>query len=76
MSYKRHYTRKVEKEILAEWRGRIKQSQKDQLKDLEDRLHIPQAAIIRIALDCFLPKLSNMEVTETGMLNVWNREKF
>jgi len=76
MSYKTKNTRHAEKINLVEWRGRIEEKQKQALIDLEQRLHIPASALVRLAIDCFLPKIENMEVTEEGILTVWNRTKF
>lgn len=61
---------------LVEWRGRI---EKDQLKELKywDDVHgIPQAAIVRLALKCFFPKLTNKGFTEEGIKRLWNENKF
>lgn len=76
MAYKRNYTHIVEEDILTEWRGRIKQSQQKRLKELETKLNIPQAALVRLALDCFLPKIRNENYKEEGILNLWNSSKF
>lgn len=76
MSYKSKYTRRVQSEELVEWRGRINKSQKERLVELEYRLNIPVSALVRLAIDCLLPKIENMEITEEGILNVWNSTKF
>ena len=55
---------------------KITTAQDEQLLNLEKKLHIPASSLVRLALDCFLPKVSNMEVTEEGILNLWNSEKF
>lgn len=65
-----------DKDSLVEWRGRIKKSQLLRLKDLENRLDIPASALVRIAIDCFLPKLTNCGFKEEGIKNLWNDQKF
>lgn len=66
----------VEKDSLEEWRGRIMKSQKKQLKQIEDELGIPQAAIVRMALKTFLPLTENRGYKMSGIKNLWNDKKF
>ncbi len=71
----KQYTQSGETE-LTEWRGRINKTQHERLKILEEKLHIPQSALVRLALSCFLPKLNNYNYTEEAIKNLWNSEKF
>lgn len=52
---------------LIEGRYKITRKQKERLKELEDRLHIPASALIRMALDSFLPKINNSGFSEKGI---------
>lgn len=52
---------------LVEGRYKITEVQKRKLKDLEDRLNIPASTLVRMALDCFLPKVVNAGYTENGI---------
>ena len=61
---------------LVEWRGRIKEDQLNKLKYFDDAHGIPQAAIVRLALECFFPKLTNMNFKEEGIKRLWNENKF
>ena len=55
------------KPVLVEGRYKTTKHQKDELIRVENELKIPQSAIIRMALDCFLPKLLNNQFTEKGI---------
>lgn len=52
---------------LVEGRYKITKEQKKRLKDIEERLNIPASALIRMALDSFLPKIANAGYTEKGI---------
>ena len=54
----------------------ITEDQSNRLRDYKERLKIPPSAIVRIALDCFLPRLSNMNFKEEGIKRLWNETKF
>jgi hypothetical protein len=54
----------------------ITSEQSAKLKDFKDRLKIPPSAIVRIALECFFPKLTNMNFKEEGIKNLYNERKF
>jgi hypothetical protein len=54
----------------------ITAEQSARLKDFKDRLKIPPSAIVRIALECFFPKLTNMNFKEEGIKNLYNERKF
>lgn len=57
----------VEKTKLVEWRGRITETQKEDLINIENQIGVPQAALVRMALDSFLPKISNSGFTLNGI---------
>ena len=67
MFYSENVPRVAAKPALVEGRYKITETQKEQLKSLEDRLHIPASALIRMALDSFLPKISNSGFSEKGI---------
>jgi hypothetical protein len=50
--------------------------QSTKLKDFKERLKIPPSAIVRLALECFFPKLTNMNFKEEGIKNLYNERKF
>jgi hypothetical protein len=54
----------------------ITNEQSERLRDYKERLKIPPSAIVRIALDCFFPRLTNMNFKEEGIKNLWNDKKF
>ena len=54
----------------------ITAEQSERLRDFKDRLKIPPSAIVRIALECFFPKLSSAGIKEEGIVNLWNERKF
>lgn len=55
------------KPALVEGRYKTTVLQKKELSRFESELGIPQSAIIRMALDSFLPKLQNSGFTEKGI---------
>ena len=57
------------RKTLIEVRTKVTQEQKTQLQDMESRLSIPVAILIRMALDSFLPKVKNSGFSEDGILN-------
>lgn len=67
MFYSEQIPLAVDKPKLTEWRGRITENQKKMLVDFEARLNIPSSALVRMALDSFLPKLANSGFTEKGI---------
>jgi len=72
------YNNKVSNVSTTTVRNRyeVLESQHTRLQEISERLNIPQSALVRLAIDCFLPKIENMEVTDEGILTVWNRTKF
>lgn len=67
MFYSENLPRSAAKPALVEGRYKITKIQKDQIKDLEERLNIPASALVRMALDCFLPKVRNAGYNENGI---------
>jgi len=54
----------------------ITDQQYNKLKEIEDELKIPPSAIIRLALNTFLPKLRDAGFKYAGIKDVWDRSKF
>ena len=52
----------------------VKQS--EQLKEIKEQLNIPPSAIIRLALNCFLPKIRDENFKYGGIKELWDRNKF
>jgi len=50
--------------------------QSAQLKLIKEELGIPPSAIIRLALNTFLPKLRDAGFKYAGIKDVWDRTKF
>ena len=50
--------------------------QSAQLKLIKEELGIPPSAIIRLALNTFLPKLRDAGFKYAGIKEVWDRSKF
>lgn len=67
MFYSENVPQLAAKVALVEGRYKVTKQQKQKLKELEDRLHIPASALVRMALDCFLPKTNNQGFTENGI---------
>lgn len=55
------------KPALVEGRYKITSNQKKELKELEDKINVSQSALVRMALDSFLPKVRNSGFTENGI---------
>lgn len=54
----------------------ITELQYQKLVEIDENLKIPPSAIIRLALNCFLPKLNNENFTYGGIKELWDRNKF
>ena len=54
----------------------ITQDQYNALLDIDENLKIPPSAIMRIALNCFLPKLRDEQFKYEGIKNLWDDNKF
>ena len=64
------------KESLTEWRGKITTAQREQMQDIELRTGVPVAALVRMALDVFLPKMNNNRFTEEGIRHTYLTKKY
>ena len=67
MFYNEHFPLTAAKPALIEGRYKITVSQKERLKELEEKLNIPASVLIRMALDSFLPKIKNSGFSEKGI---------
>ena len=54
----------------------ITDKQYNKLQEIEDELKIPPSAIVRLALNTFLPKLRDEGFKYAGIKEVWDRSKF
>ena len=57
-------------------RYKVTKAQDDKLLEIERELNIPPSAIIRLALNTFLPKLRDAGFKYAGIKDVWDRTKF
>lgn len=48
----------------------------NKLLEIEKELNIPPSSIVRLALNCFLPKLRGEGFTYGGIRELWDRSKF
>lgn len=55
------------KKALVQERYKVTVEQKNRLDDIEKRLNIPKSALIRMAIDSFLPRIENYGYTEKGI---------
>lgn len=54
----------------------ITADQSAKLKEIKEYLNIPPSAIVRLALNCFLPKVKDDNFKYAGIKEVWDRTKF
>ena len=52
----------------------ITKKQSEKLKEIKDELKIPPSAIVRLALNCFLPKLKDSHFTYCGINELWKKK--
>ena len=74
MSYPEFMTQK--EIILVTKRYKITEDQDAKLLEIERQLNIPPSAIVRLALNCFLPKIKDENFKYSGIKNLWDNEKF
>lgn len=67
MFYNENIPQIASKPTLVEWRGRITEKQKEDLINIENEIGVPQSALVRMALDSFLPKIKNSGFTLKGI---------
>lgn len=54
----------------------ITESQSEKLKEIKEELKIPPSAIVRLALNCFLPKVRDENFKYAGVKELWDVKKF
>lgn len=54
----------------------ITEKQSVKLREIKEELGIPPSAIVRMALNTFLPKLKDSGFRYAGIKEVWDRSKF
>ena len=54
----------------------ITEDQYNKLIEIDENLKIPPSAIIRLALNTFLPKLKDNGFKYSGVKDAWNNSKF
>lgn len=54
----------------------ITQQQSEKLREIKEQLNIPPSAIVRLALNCFLPKTRDENFRYGGIKELWDRNKF
>ena len=54
----------------------IMEQQSKKLKEIKAELNIPQSAIVRLALNCFLPKVRDENFKYAGIKDLWDNTKF
>lgn len=57
-------------------RYKITEAQDATLLEIERELNIPPSAIVRLALNCFLPKIKDCGFKYSGVKQLWNDNKF
>jgi len=57
-------------------RYKVTKSMDDALLEIERELNIPPSAIVRLALNCFLPKTKDSGFKYEGIKRLWNENKF
>lgn len=62
--------------ITVTKRYKVTKAQDDKLLEIERELNIPPSAIVRMALNTFLPKLKDGGFKYAGIKEVWDRSKF
>ena len=62
-------------EIITE-RYKVTKAQSNALKEIHSELNIPPSAIVRLALNCFLPKIKDNGFKYSGVKDAWDRSKF
>lgn len=66
----------TQKEIIhVTKRYKITEAQDDKLMEIERELGISPSAIVRLALNTFLPKLKDAGFKYAGIKEVWDRNK-
>lgn len=74
MSYENFMTQKETVHVTK--RYKVTEAQDEKLLEIERDLNIPPSAIVRLALNCFLPKLRDENFKYGGIKELWDRNKF
>jgi len=61
---------------LVNKRFDITEKQYEKLIEIEEHLKIPPSAIVRIAIDVFLPKMKDNYFKYEGIKDLWDSKKF
>lgn len=62
--------------ITVTKRYKVTKQQDDKLMEIERELNIPPSAIIRLALNTFLPKIKDQGFKYSGIKDVYNKRNF
>ena len=54
----------------------ITETQSEKLREIKEQLNIPPSAIVRLALNCFLPKIRDENFKYSGVKDLWDERKF
>jgi hypothetical protein len=54
----------------------ITEDQYQKLSEIDEYLKIPPSAIVRLALNCFLPKVRDENFKYRGVKDLWDERKF
>ena len=57
-------------------RYKVTEAQDEKLIEIEKELGISPSAIVRLALNCFLPKVRDENFKYGGIKELWDRNKF
>ncbi len=57
-------------------RYKVTKQMDDTLLEIERELNIPPSAIVRLALNCFLPKIRDDNFKYSGIKELWENKKF
>ncbi|MFA6069816.1 MAG: hypothetical protein WC810_14630 [Janthinobacterium sp.] len=57
-------------------RYKVTKAQDDMLLEIERELNIPPSAIVRLALNTFLPKIKDSNFKYEGVKILWDENKF
>lgn len=74
MSYEDFMTQKETKTVTK--RYKVTEAQDAKLLEIENELGIPPSSIVRLALNCFLPKVRDENFRYGGIKDLWDRNKF
>ncbi len=67
----------AQKEIkIVTKRYKITEAQDKKLLEIEQELNIPPSSIVRLALNCFLPKVRDENFKYGGIKDLWDKQKF